>query len=232
MGHSVDITNEKFGRLVAIKVVGSSNQGRLWMCGCSCGKAVTVPAGQLRAGGKQSCGCLAYETHKRQGKNLSETRAINLAGQQIGSLRVIKPVPHKRNAGRYWICECTCGKKVSVSGYKLRCGHYSTCWHKSKTYKNSRGYVMCYRPKHPNAAKNGVLPEHKLVMSKHLGRPLTSGEIVHHKNGDKADNRLGNLELCLRGKNAHPPGQRIGDITKFALEHLKLYAPYLLRSNE
>lgn len=37
--------------------------------------------------------------------------------------------------------------------------------------------------------------EHRWVMEQHLGRELEAHEQVHHKNHNRADNRLGNLEI-------------------------------------
>jgi IS30 family transposase len=65
---------------------------------------------------------------------------------------------------------------------------------------DKHGYVLVYRLNHPMARKRGKMPpiyvpEHRLVMSEHLGRMLDPLEVVHHKNGEKQDNRLENLEL-------------------------------------
>lgn len=77
--------------------------------------------------------------------------------------------------------------------------------HKPGALQNGGGYLLILAPKgYQGATVNGRVLEHRLVMEMHLGRLLLPGEIIHHINGVKTDNRLGNLEL--RTRKAHPPG--------------------------
>jgi len=86
--------------------------------------------------------------------------------------------------------------------------------------------VFVYLPEHPNARQKGDVPEHVLVMSDALGRGLHPGESVHHKNGQRGDNRIENLELR---PTSHGRGQTVDDLVLFAVEILQTYRPELLR---
>jgi hypothetical protein len=68
------------------------------------------------------------------------------------------------------------------------------------------------------------IPEHRLVMARYLGRPLTKDELVHHVNGLRYDNRLANLQLW---RNGHPNGQSVEDQVAWARDILERYGDYV-----
>lgn len=73
-------------------------------------------------------------------------------------------------------------------------GPEHTGWRGGKTLDKS-GYVLVWNPDHPQANHAGYVREHRLVAEGILGRFLTRDEVVHHKNGDPADNRPENLQV-------------------------------------
>ena len=94
---------------------------------------------------------------------------------------------------------------------------------------NELGYRILTKHNHPNARKSGAILEHWYVMSNHLGRPIKKGEQIHHLNGIRSDNRIENLELWTID---HPPGQRVEDLTEWAIKHLREYKPEVLNAHK
>lgn len=71
---------------------------------------------------------------------------------------------------------------------------------------------MTEKLRHLSNGASGMA-EHRLVMARHLGRPLRGDENVHHINGDRLDNRLENLELW---STSQPSGKRVEDLLVYA----------------
>ena len=63
------------------------------------------------------------------------------------------------------------------------------------------------------------IDEHRFIMEQHIGRKLKPDEIVHHKDGDKTNNDIGNLELMTTSEHSrmHTKGKPLSQKHKDSL---------------
>src|SRR5579863_8801372 len=58
MPAKIDLTDRRFGKLVAIKQVGYSGKSAVWLVRCDCGKNAEKKSRYLLNGDTRSCGCV------------------------------------------------------------------------------------------------------------------------------------------------------------------------------
>ena len=63
----IDLTGQRFGRLLVIREAGRKNGRVAWLCRCECGNEIVVSGDNLRREHTQSCGCLSRELHTTHG---------------------------------------------------------------------------------------------------------------------------------------------------------------------
>lgn len=123
-----------------------------------------------------------------------------------------EPVPQKvsRNKNRLMV-EVTCPvckeqRSVAVNDVRNYIRGVRTqmpivhrlCKYEGRT-KSAEGYILIWKPDHPQAYQGKYVPEHILRMEEKLGRYIDrKNESVHHINGDRSDNRIENLQLRTR----------------------------------
>lgn len=66
----IDLTGQRFGRLLVIGECGRSKDGqKVYLCRCDCGNETKVRSGNLRRGTTKSCGCINRESVAKRNKD-------------------------------------------------------------------------------------------------------------------------------------------------------------------
>ena len=114
----VDITGQRFGRLVALNRVSDSLR---WAFQCDCGNITeSLPYG-ITNGKTNSCGCLKSELFSERNRN-------DATGQRFGLLTAIQPVRQTEHGKYVWRFSCDCGGthecvlSDAISGRTRSCG--------------------------------------------------------------------------------------------------------------
>ncbi|MCK5245023.1 MAG: hypothetical protein KAJ90_07110 [Desulfobacterales bacterium] len=113
MGKAVDLTGQRFGKLLVLRKTEKRGAGGsiVWKCRCDCGKECETPSNALRTGHSTTCGC---------------SRKHDLKGKKFRKLLVIEQAENKGEKIA-WRCRCDCGKEtVTTTGYLLD-GTTSSC---------------------------------------------------------------------------------------------------------
>lgn len=109
---AIDLTGQRFGKLVAIEPTEKRDSSRsiVWRCVCDCGNKCFARSASLRDGHTQSCGCL-----------------FDLTGQRFGRLVVLRPTKKRQCGFVVWLCKCSCGKTCEVISQNLQSGNTQSC---------------------------------------------------------------------------------------------------------
>ena len=113
MGQALDLTRQRFGKLVVKHQEGKRNGKTQWFCECDCGKTTLAITSALRLGRKKSCGCMS--------------KKIDLTGRRFGILTVIEEVKDSKRIRVLWKCLCDCGQLTQSSTANLIRGLSQSC---------------------------------------------------------------------------------------------------------
>lgn len=113
------------------------------------------------------------------------------------------------------LCKCGCGGQTKIAdhndkwhgwkrgeprsflqGHNLRGlkGDQTSNWKGGIT--NNNGYILIRRVGHPRSNTTGYVKETILIAENILGKPLPTGSVIHHVNGDTHNNSNNNLVIC------------------------------------
>lgn len=127
MATLIDLTGQKFDKLLVLEKAQSRKGHVYWKCQCDCGNICEQSSEYLkRKGLPRDCGCSKKISQR---KKSIEERMNRHVGKKFGRLTVIQNTGKRSNDGRcpIWLCQCECGNYKEVSSAALLSGHTRSC---------------------------------------------------------------------------------------------------------
>ena len=122
-----DLSNQKFGKLIALYPIESNTAHKQWHCKCDCGNECNVESSRLIAGITQSCGCLKLEVATKTILQYAGKNKKDILNQRFGKLLVLEETSIKNNKSLVYKCICDCGNIHFVSSHHLLNGQIQSC---------------------------------------------------------------------------------------------------------
>ncbi len=168
----IDLTGQRFGRLVVISRAPSDTPGARFVCRCDCGTEKIVSSAHLRSGSQRSCGCYRLEILSCSALRQPQWQPIE-TGTRFGRWTALENGHRSVNGRAGWLCRCDCGQEKAIAsstlwnGDSTSCGCYrrevlkrgqdftrhghSSGHTTSRTYRSWMSMkARCYRPSHEN----------------------------------------------------------------------------------
>lgn len=130
MGKFIDLTGQRFGRLVVIKRSANSKNGKArWLCKCDCGNEAIVYSTHLKKGATQSCGCFKSDNQIDVIKKIKERHIKNMAIYGTMPEHLEQATSRNNTSGTKGVCWHKRLKKwaarIDINKSRIHLGYYS-----------------------------------------------------------------------------------------------------------
>lgn len=102
MPKAIDVTNQRYKKLVALKRNGSVGKYTLWDFKCDCGNVITSQLRHVRRGKVTNCGCVKIKNK------------LSIKDKKHGLLTPKKIIGKNKKRQMIWECLCDCGNIAKV----------------------------------------------------------------------------------------------------------------------